>query len=126
MLGQFVRFVGVGGIATALMYLLLIALVEGLSTPPVAASVAAYSLSAVFNYAANYRYTFDSRVPHRRALPRFMLIAMAGLALNTLIMYLMTAIATAHYLLAQIVATGVVLVWNFVANRRWTYAAHKV
>lgn len=126
MLRQFIRFAGVGGIATILMYLLLIVLVEWLAVAPVPASVLAYILSAIFNYIANYRFTFDSTVPHQKALPRFMLIATAGLALNTLIMFLLTDILPVHYLLAQVVATGVVLIWNFVANRRWTYTAHKV
>ncbi len=125
MLKQFMRFAGVGGIATGLMYVLLIAQVESLAVPAVIASAVAYSLSAVFNYIANYHFTFSSQAPHQRALPRFALVAAAGLALNTLIMYLLTSVVSAHYLLAQILATIVVLIWNFAANRCWTYAAHK-
>lgn len=125
MLKQFIRFAGVGGVATGLMYVLLIAQVEWLAMPAVAASAVAYSLSAVFNYSANYHFTFASQAPHQRALPRFVVVATAGLALNTLIMYLLTSVVSAHYLLAQILATIVVLVWNFVANLYWTYAAHK-
>ena len=126
MLRQFIRFAGVGGMATALMYVLLVMQVEWLAMPAVAASALAYALSAVFNYIANYHFTFASQAPHQRALPRFALVAGIGLALNTLIMYALTAVVSAHYLLAQILATLVVLIWNFVANRHWTYAAHKV
>jgi putative flippase GtrA len=28
-----------------------------------------------------------------------------------------------HYLIAQVIATGIVLIWNFLGNRIWTFRA---
>ncbi len=120
---QFGRFVGVGGSATLLMYLLLVAGVELADMRPLHSSAAAYVLSALFNYWANYHFTFASQASHRVALPRFSLIAACGLAINAAIMWLLTEPLNWHYLPAQLIATAVVLFWNFFANRRWTYGS---
>lgn len=120
---QFVRFAGVGGIATALMYVLLAIGVEGLGWTAVVSSAAAYCISSVFNYWANYHFTFSSQARHASALPRFAAVAACGLAINAAIMWLLTEWIHWHYLVAQVLATGAVLLWNFFANRHWTYTA---
>lgn len=118
---QFVRFAAVGALATGVHYLLLIVLVEGGLAGPVAATAWGYLAGAVVGYAANRRYTFASSVRHVMGLPRFLLVAAAGFALNTALMAWMTASPGIHYLVAQIVATALVLIWNFAANRHWTF-----
>lgn len=121
MLSRFGRFVMVGGLATALMFALLIVGVEGLGLAPALASALAYVLSALANYALNHRLTFASRQKHRVALPRFGLISGAGLLLNTAIMAAGTALWSGHYLWIQIVATGLVMLWNFAGSQLWTF-----
>lgn len=121
MLKQLVRFLGVGTIATLLQYLILIALVEFLGISAVAASATGFAISAVFNYSANYYFTFASQEKHRVAGLKFALVASLGLVLNTLSMYLLVDLFALQYLIAQILSTGLVLVWNFFANRHWTY-----
>lgn len=118
---QLVRFAAVGALATAIHYVLLIGLVETMNVGPVAATVLGSIAGALVAYAGNRRYTFNSGVPHARGLPRFLLVASAGLILNASIMALLSGPLGIHYLVAQIVATGVVLLWNFVANRHWTF-----
>jgi putative flippase GtrA len=118
---RFLRFLAVGGFATILMYVLLVAGIEGLGLRPLLASVLAYLLSAVVNYALNRRLTFRSRQRHRVALPRFAIVSGTGLLLNTAIMALGTELAAWHYLPVQVVATLVVLFWNFVGSQWWTF-----
>lgn len=119
---QFLRFAGVGGLATGLQYLILIVLVESQLSQPTLATAIGYGSSALFSYWANYHFTFASEAAHHQALPRFAAITICGLALNTAIMWLLNVLVGWHYLLAQVLATGIVLVWNFTANRRWTYS----
>jgi glycosyltransferase involved in cell wall biosynthesis len=45
-------------------------------------------------------------LPHRKTLPRFLTIAVFSLALNTLLMALLTSGTKLHYLAAQVFATG--------------------
>ena len=120
---QLLRFCLVGGAATGLMFGLLWLLVELAGLPPTPASALGYCVSAAFNYLANRRFTFQSDAAHQQAAPRFAAVMLAGLGLNSAIMALGTIWQDFHYLLVQIVATGVVLLWNFLANRYWTFRA---
>ena len=79
------------------------------------------SAGALTGYAANRRYTFASQVRHVVGLPRFLLVAAVGFVLNAALMAWMTGYPGVHYLVAQVVATGLVLLWNFAANRHWTF-----
>ena len=118
--GQFARFAMVGGIATLIQYAVLLALVQLAGLNPVWASAIGYALSAVLNYLMNYRYTFRSQAHHGRAALKFVTIAGLGLLLNSLVMAGLIR-ADAHYLAAQVVATAVVLLWNFFGARYWTF-----
>jgi putative flippase GtrA len=134
LLGQFVRFAGVGAIGTGAHYLTLFALMA-VATHPTAATSAGAVIGALVNYALNYRYTFHSRQRHRDTLWRFLALAIIGLMLNGGIMHGLLALAAragivadpAHapiwiVLVIQIIATGAVLLWNFAGNRWWTFA----
>jgi putative flippase GtrA len=117
---SFSSFVLVGALATALQYCILVILVTGFSWPPIAASSAGFTISAVVNYTLNYHLTFRSSVPHSLAFTRFTAVAAAGLALNGVVMWMMQSLGM-HYLAAQLLATGLVLIWNYTANARWSY-----
>lgn len=119
---QFSLFSLVGAVGTAAHYALLILLVSQAAIHPVSASVAGAILGAVINYALNYRFTFRSSRRHHEALPRFLAIAAVGLALNAALMWLLVEPLGLHYLIAQIIATGCVLLWNYLGNRHWTFA----
>lgn len=121
LLRQFTKFTGVGFISAIGHYGLLIALVQGAGVEPVTASAAGALLGAWINYTLNYRYTFRSSTRHRESVTRFAVVAVVGLLLNTLFMWLGVDVMRAHYLLSQVVTTGLVLVWSFGANRYWTF-----
>lgn len=118
---QFVRFTGVGVVSAIGHYGLLIALVQGLAADAVLASAAGALLGAAINYALNYRFTFRSRKQHRESLLKFAIVATVGLGLNTAFMWVGVDLLQAHYLLAQLVTTGLVLLWSFTGNRFWTF-----
>jgi putative flippase GtrA len=118
---QFLRFATVGGVATAIHYLILVVLVHATNMDAVWASSIGFIVSAVCNYLLNYRFTFKSNVEHRGAIFKFFLVAGVGLLLNSLVMQVSTEYAGMHYLLAQLLATALVLIWNFTGNRLWTF-----
>lgn len=118
---QFRRFLIVGGLCTALQYAVLITLVRMLGVAPVLASTVGYVLSALANYDVNYRFTFRSRVAYLGGLARFAFVTLSGLALNAFVMAAGMRLMALHYVLSQVLATGAVLLWNFYANRRWTF-----
>jgi putative flippase GtrA len=118
---KFMRFLLVGGFCTALQYLILVVLVEEFRLSATISSTIGYVLSSAANYLLNYSFTFRSASPHKRSLPRFLIIAGCGVVLNGTVTYLGTTVFGAHYLVAQVAATIVTLLWNFMANLRWTY-----
>lgn len=121
MASRFLRYTAAGAIGTAVHFSILAALVHFAGAAPVLASTAGAIAGALVNYAANHRYTFQSRRAHTVALPRFFLVATAGIALNALVLAATLALLPFHYLVAQAIATAVVLVAGFLANRRWTF-----
>ena len=78
-------------------------------------------MSALANYALNYHFAFRSAKAHISALHRFTLVAMTGLAINTMLMAVMVETMESHYLFSQAISTGIVLFWNFILNLRWSF-----
>ena len=118
----FVRYTLVGTVATGAHYAVLVTLVEVLRLPPAHASALGALCGAAVAYLANRRFTFSSTARHRRVLPRFLLIAALGAALNGLLVWVGTSVFGWHYLVAQAVVTVAVLILTYGLNRAWTFA----
>ena len=101
--------------------MILISLVELASAEPVTASAVGFILSASVNYVLNYYLTFNSNAAHGVAGPKFLIIALIGLILNSTILFVMVNAMLVHYVVGQIIATGLVLIWSFVANKYWSF-----
>ena len=125
MLKKFIGFAGTGAIATGIQYLILVSLTELSDVPPVYASAVGYSISSALNYLMKYHFVFASDKRHRSTAPKYAIISSIGLSLNTGLMYLFVEIFSLYYLLAQIITTGIVLLWNFFANSLWTFRTNK-
>ena len=119
---QFAAFSGVGLVAAVVHYGLLIALVEMARWGPVAATLLGYVAGGIVSYALNRRLTYGSDRPHAEATWRFAVVAFVGFLLTGLLMEAFTNALGAPYIPAQLVTTGIVLFWSFVANRLWTFA----
>jgi len=118
---QFGLFALAGWAGTAGHYAVLLVLVEFARFGPVAASAWGAAVGLLINYLLDYYAPgFNGGRPQRRALPIVALIAGLGLGLNLVLMALLVNRLNLHYLLAQVLATGVVLAWNF-AGQRWTF-----
>jgi putative flippase GtrA len=122
---QFAAFLAVGLIATAIQYAVLLLAVRALHADPVLGSSVGFVLSAAVNYLLNYHLTFRSSSSHASAVGRFLLVSGAGLLLNGMIMYLLTQPLHLVYWLAQLAATAVVTIWNFLGSALWTFAVQR-
>lgn len=121
LLRQIAAFGGVGLVAMACHYGVLIALVEGLHLAPVPATLAGYVAGGIVSYLLNRRHTFGSDAPHGEAGVRFALVACAGFGLTWMLMHLLTQSLAAPYLAAQVLTTALVMVWSYAAHRLWTF-----
>lgn len=118
---QFALFSAAGVFAAIGHYGTLIGLSELAGVRPVPASLAGFLVGGVISYTLNYRFTFRSTKQHGEALTKFLAVAAIGFLLNGAVMAAFTGPGGVHYLLAQLVATGVVLLWTFSCNRFWTF-----
>lgn len=124
---QFSTFFLVGLSSTTLQYVVLLGLKELASWPVVPASLAGYIAGGVLNYILNRRHTFGSDRPHAEAGWRFAAVVTVGFFLTWAFMQLFVLLWNAPtpppeaYVPAQIVTSALVMVWNFVAHRLWTF-----
>lgn len=103
----------------------------------VLANSISFTLAVISNFTLNRYWTYpESRAKRKRVqLPQFSFVSILGLLLNNLILALTTPLFNwlivalpflpgfvEGYILAKILATVVVLFWNFFINRYWTYS----
>lgn len=120
---QFFWYIVSGSIATAVHYAVLVGLVEvsGLAAAPSAAM--GTLCGACVSYVLNRRTTFSaSGAVHSQAVPRFTVIVLLGAFLNGVLVWLGVNLLGWHYLLAQVLATVLVMGLTFRLNRLWTFA----
>jgi putative flippase GtrA len=118
---QFAAFFGVGLVAALVHYGLLISLVEGYRMDPVPAALAGYVGGGVVSYLLNRRHTYASARSHAEAGWRFVVVAVIGFGLTWGGMAVLVRGLGVPYLAAQLVTTGVVLFWSFLAHKFWTF-----
>ncbi len=116
----FGKFALIGAFGTVFQYLLLIVFIEYFYFNEELSSALAYAISAVFNYLANYHLTFKSQAQHHSTFPKFVILVIAALVINTLVFFTVHSMG-AHYLIAQIIATLVTLIINFLVHKFWIY-----
>jgi putative flippase GtrA len=113
---QFLRFALVGVAGTIVHYSVMIALIELADMGVVLATSFGFLAGAAVSYVLNRRITFVSRQPMGVGFVKYVLALGVGLAINAGIVAGLQSLG-AHYVIAQPIATGVVLFWNFGASR---------
>lgn len=118
---QFLYFSMIGAIGTFVHYCILIICINLFSILPVFSSCLGFISGAITNYLLNYHFTFKSSKDHVEAITKFIAVALIGLIINFFIFTLFLERAKWNYLYAQAMATCIVLIWNFLGNRYWTF-----
>jgi putative flippase GtrA len=118
---QFGRFIAVGAAATATHVGVAIALVEGGAADFPVANIVAFCVALAVSYIGNHGWTFAAVGAHARRFPRFAVVAVVGLALNQLIVFLTAIVAGWDYRVALALVVLVVPSLSFIANRHWVF-----
>ncbi|MBS4055977.1 MAG: GtrA family protein [Bacteroidetes bacterium] len=83
-----------------------------------------FMLAASSNYYLNRIWTFESANPNVMIeYSEFILISLIGLAINTVIIWLLVSRLKMNFYLSKVFAVGVVTVWNFFANLAFTFVS---
>ena len=113
------KFGVVGFIAFVIDYGLLALLTETVGINYLISATISFSTSVVFNYLASMRYVFSHRegMSRRREFTIFVLLSIAGLLINNICMWAGVELFGIHYLITKIIATAIVMVWNFTTRK---------
>lgn len=118
---QFIRF-GLVGIVSTLCHMgTLIILVEFFGYIPLLASTLGFILAVIVSYILNYRFTFMVSGNHALFFPRYLIVCLTGLTINTSIMYVTVNILNWWYIIGQITTLTVVPITNFTLNKFWAF-----
>ncbi|RME71897.1 MAG: GtrA family protein [Chloroflexi bacterium] len=128
-LTRFVKFAIVGAIGAVIDFGLLNLMKGYFGWPLLWANTLSVSVAIISNFTWNRLWTFpESRSRKKRVqLVQFALVNVVGLLINNVIVVGLDAVFVPYvgeplsYNLAKAIAIGVVLFWNFGANRIWTY-----
>jgi putative flippase GtrA len=118
---QIIAFTGVGLLAAVVHYGLLVGLVELAGWRAIPATLTGYIGGGIVSYGLNRRHTYRSDRPHEEAGWRFAVVAAVGFGLTYLSMSLLHGQLGIQYVVAQVLTTGIVLVWSFIAHKLWTF-----
>ena len=128
-LSRFLKFATVGAFGMVVDLTVLNVLVKLFGLPLLIANAFSFSTAVVSNFTWNRLWTFpESRErPVQTQLVQFFVVNVIGLGINTIVLWLAYQVTQRFlpdpldYNLAKIGAIGVVLFWNYGANRVWTY-----
>lgn len=115
---QFIKFGIVGIIATVIDVGVLTLLKELCSMDVLIASAISFAVSVTANYVLSMLFVFKSNQKNKvKEFIIFVSLSVGGLLLNQLIMWLGTDVADIYYLLAKLIATVFVTVYNFISRK---------
>lgn len=128
---QFLKFGVVGAIAFLIDYGVLMLLSQVIGMDPVISASISFVVSVVFNYVASMHYVFTRRddISRRREFTIFVILSAIGLVINEIIMVIGVNVLGDSALMVTItklVATAIVMVWNFVSRKKWLDAGDSV
>lgn len=116
---QIFRFLIIGGTAFIIDYALLYILTEYFDIYYLISSTISFIVSLLFNYIASIKWVFETKEEdsQTKKLTIFITLSIIGLGINQLIMWTLSDLLTIYYMISKIVATAVVMCWNFITRK---------
>lgn len=119
LLVQFIKFSIVGVLAFCIDYGLFLLLTYAFGMYYIAASTLSFIASTIFNFLASMRYVFEGRENQTRTqqFVIFFALSLVGLGLNQLILWICVDQIGWYAWFGKLVATAVVMVFNFISRK---------
>lgn len=116
---QIFKFGIVGGIATVIDFVFLYIFREFCHFPVLVSNTLSFCISVIYNYTASVKWVFDvnKEKDAKKQFIIFIVFSVIGLLLNNAIMWLTVDFLSIYYMLAKIIATVIVMVFNFVTRK---------
>lgn len=118
-LTQMTKFVITGVIATAIDWAIFYILVYVVNIDPLIAQLFSFLFATWFNYWSNTKWVFNTtkNKTRRRLITEFFIISVIGLGISEAILAVLIRILHMNDMLAKVIATAVVMVFNFVTRK---------
>ena len=116
---QIFKFGIVGGIAFVIDYVIMVVSKELLGFSILISAALGFIFSVIFNYIASIKWVFDvnKEKDEKKNFILFIIFSIIGLILTEIIMWFGTDIIKISYLIVKIIATAIVMVFNFVTRK---------
>ncbi len=116
---QIFKFGIVGGIAFVIDYVSLIVCKEVFHLNTLLAAAIAFTISVIYNYIASVKWVFDvnKEKDEKANFVIFIVLSIVGLIITEIIMWFGTDVMKISYLIIKIVATAIVMVFNFITRK---------
>lgn len=122
----FIKYCIVGATGTFIDLAALYIFVEYLEFPVLLGATFSFLLAVINNFLLNKLWTFKNKSPnYRKLFIKFLTVALVGLGLTLSSMHLLVNILGLWYMLAKMLSSGIVLTWNFLGNKLWTFKINK-
>ena len=118
LLMQIIRFGIVGGTSFLIDYGIFTILSQLLHIHYLIASILSFTISVIYNYILSIKWVFDvSKKQTSKEFIVFVILSVIGLGINSLIMYLSVDLMHIHEMISKIIATAIVMVYNFITRK---------
>ena len=116
---QIIKFGFVGGTSFLIDAGILFLLTEFVGVHYLISGAISFTASVIYNYILSIKWVFDAKedVNKVQELAVFIGLSVIGLSLNQLFMWLFVDIFHIYYMLSKIIATAIVIVYNFVTRK---------
>ena len=123
---QGLRFGLIGGIATIVHIGIFTLCIEILGVRPFVANFPAFSIAVLVSFAGHFSWTFKHHDEHDRkewmpALVKFIVVALLGLGMNSVIVYGVVNVAQLPYWYAIVLMVTVTPLAVFVLSKLWAF-----
>ena len=118
---KIIRFIVVGGIATIIDFVCLYIFKEFLNFNVILANTLSFIISVTYNYIASITWVFDTNKNKNKKIQfiLFIIFSIVGLIINNIILYILTDKLNIYYLISKVVATLIVMIFNFVTRKKF-------
>lgn len=116
---QIFKFIVVGGTATVIDFVVLFILKEFIGLNEIVANTISFTVSVIYNYIASVKWVFDVDQDKSKSKQfiTFIVFSIIGLLINNLILWICIDKLSIYYLIGKVIATGIVMVFNFVTRK---------
>jgi len=119
---KFFKYCVVGSFGTFVDLFFIYIFVDVFYLPVILSASISFVLAATSNFVFNNVWTFEKNNETVKAkYAKFMTVSIIGLMFTVILMYILNTLLSVWYLLAKVITSILVLIWNFYANSKWTF-----